>query len=171
MVTHKKGQVWNKAKTAKMLEFEKETSKNAVYNGKITGGFEYWLWQKEKKLKAKSKSKPKPKPKAKPKPKPSVDYNYDKHIESFNLDWQLEDKIKSFVFKTYKWEKIDEEIVRLSINYWKFRYAQDSVIEKHKVNEIEAKNNIKNIEKEIENYLNTHPSKKIHWIIGGNCLF
>ena len=48
-----------------MLQFEKETNKNAVYNNKITGGFEYWLWQKEKKL----KSKPKPKTKAKSKPK------------------------------------------------------------------------------------------------------
>ena len=45
---YKKGQVWNKAKTAKMIEFEKETDKNAVYNNKITGQFEYWLWQKEK---------------------------------------------------------------------------------------------------------------------------
>lgn len=48
MVKYKKGQSWNKALTSDMLQFEKETKKNAIYNGKITGGFEHWLWKKEK---------------------------------------------------------------------------------------------------------------------------
>lgn len=61
MVVHKKGQVWIKAKTALMKTFEKETGKSAVFRDKITGQFEYWIWQKEKKLKSKPKSKAKPK--------------------------------------------------------------------------------------------------------------
>lgn len=48
MPKYKKGQIWNKAKTKIMLKFEKETSKNAIYNGKITGQFEYWLYKEEK---------------------------------------------------------------------------------------------------------------------------
>ncbi len=46
---HKKGQVWNKPKTNLMCQFEKETNKNAIHAGKITGNFEYWLWQRKKK--------------------------------------------------------------------------------------------------------------------------
>ena len=68
-IKYKKGQVWNKALTPKMKEFEKETGKNAVYRGKITGGFEYYLWQKEKKKTKKPKITSKPKSKPKPKPK------------------------------------------------------------------------------------------------------
>jgi len=60
MVAHKKGQVWNKAKTAVMKQFEKEKGANAVYRGKITGKFEYWLWQQEKKKTKQTKQPKKP---------------------------------------------------------------------------------------------------------------
>lgn len=50
MIKYKKGQIWNKSKNKIMLRFEKETGKNAIYNNKITGQFEYWLWQHEKNL-------------------------------------------------------------------------------------------------------------------------
>ena len=45
MVEYKKGQVWNKPLTTKMETFEEWTGKNAVWNGKITGGFEAFLWK------------------------------------------------------------------------------------------------------------------------------
>ncbi|KKN01882.1 hypothetical protein LCGC14_1123340 [marine sediment metagenome] len=65
MVEYKKGQVWNKAKTKRMLEFENETEKNATYRGVITGSFEYWLWMEDRRSKGlarkkRSSSKPKP---------------------------------------------------------------------------------------------------------------
>lgn len=48
MEEFKKGQIWNKSKNKLMLEFERETGKNAVYRGKITGNFEFWLSKREK---------------------------------------------------------------------------------------------------------------------------
>lgn len=50
-VEFKKGQVWNKPKNKLMLTFEKEKSKNAVYRGVITGGFEAWLYKRKEKEK------------------------------------------------------------------------------------------------------------------------
>jgi len=47
MLNYKKGQTWNKAKTTQMKQFEKSTGKSAVFRGKITGQFEYWLWQQK----------------------------------------------------------------------------------------------------------------------------
>ena len=47
-IKHKKGQVWNKPLTKEMEQFEQLTGKNAIYKGKITGQFEYWIYQKEK---------------------------------------------------------------------------------------------------------------------------
>ena len=55
-VKYYNGLKWNRALTKKMQEFEKETKKKAVYRGKVTGQFEYWLyWQKSTKPKAKPK--------------------------------------------------------------------------------------------------------------------
>ena len=36
---------WNNAKTQIMKDFEEKTKKNAIHNNKITGQFEYWIWQ------------------------------------------------------------------------------------------------------------------------------
>ena len=41
----KKGMAWNKPKTELMLQFEKETEYYAIWHGKITGHFEYWLFK------------------------------------------------------------------------------------------------------------------------------
>lgn len=41
-----KGQIWNKPKTELMLQFEEETGYLAVYGGRITGQFEFWLFRK-----------------------------------------------------------------------------------------------------------------------------
>ena len=49
--------VWNKAKTAKMLQFEKETNKNAIHNNKITGQFEYWVWMEDRRSKGLTRKK------------------------------------------------------------------------------------------------------------------
>ena len=49
MEAYKKGQVWNKSKNKLMLEFEKETGKNAIYSSKITGGFEAWIYKRKEK--------------------------------------------------------------------------------------------------------------------------
>ena len=82
MPNYKKGQIWNKALTPKMLKFEKETGKLSIRGGKITGQFEYWLWQREKKT-SKPQRMPKPKPKTalKPKTKPKIEPEID--IERF----------------------------------------------------------------------------------------
>lgn len=40
-----------------MLEFEQETGKNAIYNGKITGSFEYWLWMEDRRSKGLARKK------------------------------------------------------------------------------------------------------------------
>lgn len=45
---YKKGQPWDKPLTNKMEVFEERTGKNAVYRGKITGGFEAFLWKLER---------------------------------------------------------------------------------------------------------------------------
>ena len=53
-----KGLEWNKKLTAKMLEFEKQTGKSAVYRGVITGGFEHWMYvRKSKAIKKSTKKK------------------------------------------------------------------------------------------------------------------
>lgn len=52
---------WDKPLTEEMLTFEKETGKNATWNGVITGTFEYWMYWKKKETKKKSKIKIKPK--------------------------------------------------------------------------------------------------------------
>lgn len=82
MPKYKKGEVWNKPKNSLMLRFEKETGKNAIYRGKVTGQFEYWIWREANKTaeifrkhdelteNTTNKQKIKPKPKAKPKSKP-----------------------------------------------------------------------------------------------------
>jgi len=46
---YKKGTPWDKPLTSDMKLFESHTFKKAVHNGKITGQFEYWLYQKHKK--------------------------------------------------------------------------------------------------------------------------
>ena len=64
-MSYKKGQVWNKPLTKEMERFEKETKKNAVYKGKITGSFEYWLWMEDRRSKGltrKKRSSTKPEP-------------------------------------------------------------------------------------------------------------
>lgn len=68
IMSYKKGQVWNKPLTNEMEQFEKETGKNAVYKGKITGSFEYWLWMEDRRSKGlarKRRSSTTPKPIAK----------------------------------------------------------------------------------------------------------
>jgi len=53
---YKKGKPWL-VLTPEMKQFEKSTGKSAVFRGKITGQFEYWLWQQNKpKLKFKTKT-------------------------------------------------------------------------------------------------------------------
>ncbi|KKN01885.1 hypothetical protein LCGC14_1123370, partial [marine sediment metagenome] len=61
----KKDLIWNKALTPKMKQFKEETGKNPVYRGKITGGFEYWMYWRKPKV-----TKPKPKFIKKPIKKP-----------------------------------------------------------------------------------------------------
>lgn len=57
-------------KTPDMILFEEETKCNAIWGGKITGHFEYWICQQEnKKTKAKAKLKAKLQPKYKAKTK------------------------------------------------------------------------------------------------------
>ena len=46
----KRGDFWNKPKTPLMLQFEEETGRNAIWWGKITGSFEYWLFWKNLKI-------------------------------------------------------------------------------------------------------------------------
>lgn len=53
-----KGLKWNKPLTSEMIQFEKETEKNAIWNGVITGTFEYWLYWRKKDKKIKLKPKP-----------------------------------------------------------------------------------------------------------------
>ena len=43
-----------------MLEFEKETGKNAIHNKKVTGQFEYWLWKKKTHIQSNKKPTTKP---------------------------------------------------------------------------------------------------------------
>lgn len=43
-IKYKKGTEWNKPLTVEMIEYQKTTGKNAVYNGMIMGQFEYWLY-------------------------------------------------------------------------------------------------------------------------------
>jgi len=40
-----KGMAWNKPKTKLMLQFEEETGHNTTWANKITGKFEYWLFE------------------------------------------------------------------------------------------------------------------------------
>lgn len=68
-IKYKKGLEWSRALTPKMKEFKKETGKNAVYRGHITGGFEYWLYWSKKTTP--TKPKPKYKPVKKPAKKPA----------------------------------------------------------------------------------------------------
>ena len=56
-MSQKKGQVWIKALTKEMEQFEKETGKNAVYKGKVTGSFEYWAWMEDKRSKGLTRKK------------------------------------------------------------------------------------------------------------------
>ena len=56
-MSQKKGQVWNKPLTKEMEQFEKETNKNAVYNGKVTGSFEYWVWMEDRRSKGLTRKK------------------------------------------------------------------------------------------------------------------
>lgn len=56
-MSQKKGQVWNKSLTPEMERFEKETNKNAVYNGKVTGSFEYWVWMEDRRSKGLTRKK------------------------------------------------------------------------------------------------------------------
>ena len=49
-IKYKKGTPWNKPKTKLMLDFEKQTGKNAIRAGKLTGNFEYWLWKRLQKV-------------------------------------------------------------------------------------------------------------------------
>ncbi len=42
-----RGDMWNKPKTPKMIQFQQETRKNVIRGGKITGQYENWLyWRK-----------------------------------------------------------------------------------------------------------------------------
>lgn len=47
---------WNRPLTLKMKEYEKETGKHAVYNNKITGNFEFWMYWRKDKIKKPKKS-------------------------------------------------------------------------------------------------------------------
>ncbi|KKK98607.1 hypothetical protein LCGC14_2641070 [marine sediment metagenome] len=50
MVDYKKGTPWNKVLTPIMKEFEKSTGKHAIYRGRITGQFEFWLFHRKSKV-------------------------------------------------------------------------------------------------------------------------
>lgn len=54
MTKFKKGTPWL-VLTPEMKQFEKKTGKSAVFRGKITGQFEYYIWQEEKKKTLKPK--------------------------------------------------------------------------------------------------------------------
>jgi len=52
-----KGLPWDRPLTPKMKQFEKETNKNPVFRGVVTGTFEYWLYWKNTKKTHKKQSK------------------------------------------------------------------------------------------------------------------
>ncbi len=52
-----KGIFWTQDLTPEMIQFEKETGKNAIFNGKITGNFEYWMYWRRGKKKSPQKKK------------------------------------------------------------------------------------------------------------------
>jgi len=47
-IDYYKGLFWDRPLTGDMLQFEEETGKNAVWNFRVTGNFEKWLYRKQK---------------------------------------------------------------------------------------------------------------------------
>ncbi len=58
-VDYWKDQPWDKPLTTKMKQFEKETGQHAIWRGKVSGSFVYWLYWKPSKNKPKKSTKKK----------------------------------------------------------------------------------------------------------------
>ena len=112
-----KGLPWNKPLTEKMKQFQEETGKNAIWNGVVTGTFEYWMyWRKTTKP-----IKKKPVPKKQQVAKKKIVRRTPSNIKSRKIDTKKVDE-SSFYIKQRHGTATKPKIEKYMLNNHEVKY-------------------------------------------------